>query len=240
MSNYAIIVAGGKGKRMKSSTNKCFLRLHNKEIIVWTIEAFSACSEIDGIVCVLGDANEIEELKKLLNTYKLTEKVQELVPTGGIERQDGVWTGVQQLKTLSVKPDDIVLIHNGANPLVKRDEIISSIDSAKKNGASVCAMPIKDTVKRVGNDLLVIETLNRKELWAMQTPQAIKYSLAIEAFQKAFQEGFYGTDDAQLVERLGRKVKIVECSYENFKITTSEDLVTAEQILARKKNSMSF
>lgn len=231
MSNHAIIVAGGRGKRMAAGRNKCFLPLAGREMITWTIRAFVDSGVTDSITCVVADEGEVAGLKEILDKNGMAGAIQKIVPTGGEERQDGVWTGVGALKDLSPGPDDVIIIHNGANPLIKAAEIQKSINAAKEFGASVCAVRVKDTIKRVDEVLFVVETLDRRELWAMQTPQAIKYSVAVGAFKKAFADNFYGTDDVQLVERVGGRVKIIECSHENFKITTPQDLDLAERII---------
>lgn len=227
MKNYAIIVAGGKGKRMQSSENKCFLELHEKPILQHTTDVFVKTNLFDKIIIILGNAQEIELAKSFLTNNSNFV----FLETGGEARQDGVYTGIKYLKKLNVKPYDMVVIHNGANPLVTIDEICKSIDAAKEYGASVCAQRVKDTIKEVGEDFFIDKTLDRKLLWAMQTPQVIQYGLALEAFEGAYKDNFYGTDDVQLVERIGHKVKIVECSYNNFKITTKEDLKIAMAIL---------
>lgn len=233
MKNYAIIVAGGRGKRM--GCNKCFLPLAGRPVIIRTIEAFVSSGVTDGIVCVVGDQEEVALLHKMLCDHGLKDQVQHIIPTEGPHRQEGVWSGIKALRSFPSKDDDIIMIHNGANPLVKSSEIRQSIEAAKTHGASVCAIPVKDTIKRVDGELFVVETLDRKGLWAMQTPQTMRYSIATQGFEKAFRDNFFGTDDVQLAERIGCRVKIVECSPENFKITTPDDLVLAEKILCNRK-----
>lgn len=230
MGNFAIIVAGGKSRRMGTSDNKCFMKLAGREIILWTIEVFERCKEISGIACVVGNKNEVSLLKNLLSRNNLGKDII-ISATEGEKRQDGVWGGIKTLKKLNLSDNDIILIHNGANPLVKTPDILLSISAAREYGASVCATPVKDTIKRVDEGFFAKETLNRSELWAMQTPQTMKYGLAIKAFESAFKDKFYGTDDVQLVERIGGRVKIVECSSQNFKITTPEDIHLAEEII---------
>ena len=127
-----------------------------------------------------------------------------------------------------------MLFHNGANPFVTQKEINQSVTEAGKHGACVVAHPTKDTVKEVDEKGLVMKTLERKKLWSMQTPQAIEFQLAHEAFSKADQDGFLGTDDVSLVERLGKEVKVINGSSYNFKITHPIDLELANLIIRKK------
>ncbi|MBW2984714.1 2-C-methyl-D-erythritol 4-phosphate cytidylyltransferase, partial [Candidatus Woesearchaeota archaeon] len=214
MHNIALITAAGKGTRMNSKLNKILLTLLDKTIIEETMEVFENCEEIDDIVLV-ANKDDIDQLKKIIekNQYKKIKKIIE----GGEKRQDSVFNGLKSIE--NANDDDVILIHNGANPLVDEETISECIVQAKEHGAAVAALPAKDTIKEV-EEGFVKQTLNRKRIWQMQTPQAIKYSLAKEAFEKAYRDNFYGTDDVGLVERLGKKVKIVECNDENIKITT--------------------
>jgi 2-C-methyl-D-erythritol 4-phosphate cytidylyltransferase len=125
---------------------------------------------------------------------------------------------------------EIVLIHDGVRPFIKRDVIQRSIDTARETGACVVAMPLKETIKRVDDGTRVVETVDRSELWGAQTPQVFRFDIIREAFEKAMCEDFYGTDDTMLVERLGHPVTVVEGDYHNIKITTTEDLTIAEAI----------
>ena len=126
---------------------------------------------------------------------------------------------------------NIVLIHDGARPFVSNKIINKSIEEAKENKAIVVGVPVKDTIKVIDNDKNIVDTPNRNILWAVQTPQTFDYNLLIKSYEDAFKDGFYGTDDAMLVERIGYKVKMVEGSYNNIKITTQEDLGLGSQIL---------
>ncbi|MBU2099698.1 2-C-methyl-D-erythritol 4-phosphate cytidylyltransferase [Candidatus Micrarchaeota archaeon] len=229
--NYALICAGGKGKRMEHEKNKVFMKIKGKEIIARTLEVFEKTEEVQGIV-ISTSMEDFAEMEKII-TREGCKKVEAIVE-GGKERQDSVYNGLKKLKEIAGK-EDIVLIHNAANPFVKKETISRCIKEAREFGASVAAQKVKDTIKKVNEDLLVKETLNRKELWQMQTPQAIIFHIALKAFEKAFEEKFYGTDDVQLVERIHGKVKIVECSYENIKITTQEDIELAEKIIEKRK-----
>lgn len=223
----AVIAAGGVSRRMKG-VNKQLMLIAGKPVLAHTIKAFDEHSGITNIVLVLRE-DSISEVKKLVeeNDFK---KVVGFAPAGK-ERQDSVWSGIKACPTET----EIVCVHNGANPLVSEKEITTTIAATKEYGAAVVAVPVKDTIRVVDGELFSVKTLDRKKLWAMQTPQCIRFDLAKEAFEKAFGDGFYGTDDVQLVERLGGRVKIVEGSYENFKITTPEDALAAEKVFSARR-----
>ena len=223
--NKTIIAAGGSGIRMNAGKNKIFLKLAGKPIILWTIEKFESHQEIYEIILVTRN-EDIEELKQLTSSLN---KVSTVVP-GGNKRQDSVYNG---LKAIDAADEDIILIHNAANPLVDEKTITACIEAAKQTGASVAAFKAKDTIRKVSEGFSD-ELLDRTRLWQMQTPQCIKYSIAMRAFKLAESDNFYGTDDVGLVERIEEKVKIVECPYTNFKITTNQDLVMAESLLNPK------
>ena len=230
--NIALIVAAGKGKRMRQGKNKVLLKLDEHPVIFHTIKAFARHKSVAKIVIVTGKS-DITAMEKIVDKYGF-DKVEAIV-AGGKERQDSVYNGLQCLQSADVDKSDIVLIHNGGNPLVSDKDITDSIQEARKHGAAVCAQPARDTIKKVSVSGVVQETLDRSQLWAMQTPQAIKFGLALEAFDKAYKDKFYGTDDVSLVERIGRPVKIVPCSERNIKITYPLDLELARIILKSKR-----
>lgn len=221
--NTAIILAAGKGVRMKSKTNKIFLRLGNKEIIYYCLRTFQRHKKIDKIIIVTAKEN-IEKVQKILNKNNFN-KVEAIIE-GGRERQFSARNGLKFAKNHFANCD-VVLFHNAGNPFVAPKEIDKLIDAANQYGAAVVGIPVHDTIKEANKKQIVIKTVPRRNLWAMQTPQAIKFPLAWEAFHKAEEENFLGTDDVSLVERLGKKVKIIPCSEKNFKITTRNDLKRA-------------
>jgi 2-C-methyl-D-erythritol 4-phosphate cytidylyltransferase/2-C-methyl-D-erythritol 2,4-cyclodiphosphate synthase len=222
--NYAIIVAGGKGKRMHKRINKLFLLLNKEPIIFHTLNTFQNCKNIDKIILVIRpeDKNKFQSIIKS-NKFNKVEKVVD----GGIERQDSVYNGIKAIDKAS--NEDIILIHNAVNPFVDEATINNCISATKKYGAAVVGFPAKDTIKVV-DDGFVRQTIDRKLLWQVQTPQAMKYFLAKKAFERAYKERFYGTDDVSLVERLGGSVKIVYCPRENIKITDPYDLAYANKL----------
>ena len=222
--NGVVIVAAGTGSRMNMGINKQFIKLEGKEIIAYTIEKFYSNSNIEDIVVVVKE-DESEFFKKdILDKYNFKNIK---IAYGGKERQDSVYN---RLKLLDEKCD-VVLIHDGARPFVSHKIIDKSIEEAKEHKAIVVGVPVKYTIKVIDNDKNIVDTPNRSVLWAVQTPQTFDYNILIDAYKDAFKNEFYGTDDAMLVERIGYKVKMLEGSYNNIKITTQEDLNVGSQIL---------
>lgn len=222
--NGVVIVAAGTGSRMNMGINKQFIKLEGKEIIAYTIEKFYNNSNIEDIVVVVKEDESEFFKKEILDKYNFKNVK---IAYGGKERQDSVYNG---LKLLDEKCD-VVLIHDGARPFVSDKIIDKSIEEAKEHKAIVVGVPVKDTIKVIDNDKNIVDTLNRSVLWAVQTPQTFDYNILIDAYKDAFKNKFYGTDDAMLVERIGYKVKMLEGSYNNIKITTQEDLNIGSQIL---------
>ena len=227
--NIAIIVAGGKGKRMHKRINKLFLLLNKEPIIHHTLKKFQECKNIDKVILVIRpeDRNKFQSIVKTNKFDKITKVVD-----GGIERQDSVYNGIKAVD--KAEDDDIILIHNAVNPFVDEATINNCINATKKYGAAAVGFPAKDTIKVV-EDGLVRQTIDRRLLWQIQTPQAMKYFLAKKAFERAYREKFYGTDDVSLVERIGGSVKIVYCPRENMKITEPYDLAYANKMINASK-----
>ncbi|MEX6588105.1 2-C-methyl-D-erythritol 4-phosphate cytidylyltransferase [Paraclostridium bifermentans] len=222
--NGVVIVAAGTGSRMKKDINKQFIKLKNKEIVAHTIEKFYNSENIDDIVVVIREDEEEYFNKNIKEKYGFTNIK---VAHGGNERQDSVFNGIKMLK----KECDVVLIHDGARPFVTDDIIKRSINKANEHNAIVVGVKVKDTIKVVSDNGNIVDTPNRSYLWAVQTPQVFKYVIITKAYEDAYNNNYYGTDDAMLVERIGYNVKMIEGSYNNIKITTQEDLEFGEQIL---------
>ncbi|MGG0824386.1 2-C-methyl-D-erythritol 4-phosphate cytidylyltransferase [Paenibacillus turicensis] len=219
-----IIVAAGRGTRMGTKESKQYLMLKSKPIIVHTLEKFHQHPLISQIVLVTGKA-DIARCESWIKQYGLQDNVQ--VVEGGNERQHSVYQGLRAIST------PWVLVHDGVRPFVADEHITSCFVTAKEYGAAVLAVPVKDTIKQVNEHGEVIGTPKRESLWAIQTPQAFRASDLARAHEKASLEGFVGTDDAMLIERLGMQVKVVEGDYSNVKITTPDDLIYAEFITSR-------
>lgn len=225
----AVFPAAGSSTRMNNfgGTNKNLLNLMGEPILIRTLKTFSQVERVNFLIVVVGE-HEIETVEKLLNaTPELKPWV---VTVGGSERQFSIANGLKLL------PDDseIVLVHDAARPLVSTKTIDEVIDAAQKFGGSIAAVPAKDTIKIVGADGFVRFTPPRRELVAVQTPQGFKRDILLRAYQKANDEGFLGTDDSSLVERLGIRIKVVTSGYDNLKITTPEDIFVAETLLRKE------
>lgn len=220
-----VIVSAGKGTRMESRVNKVYLNLEGKKIIERTLQEFEDCDTVDEIILVVNQRDMIYCETEIVgkNSYS---KLKEIV-AGGEKRQDSVYNGLKKISALA----EVVLIHDGARPLVTMDIMERSILDAYKYGAITVGVPVKDTIKVVEKDGVVAETLERNKLWNIQTPQGFRREIIEEAYEKAITSGFEATDDAMIAEMAGYKVKIVHGSYENIKITTPEDMAIAEAIL---------
>ncbi|MCY8546709.1 2-C-methyl-D-erythritol 4-phosphate cytidylyltransferase [Bacillus vallismortis] len=223
MSYDVVILAAGQGKRMKAGRNKLFIELKGAPVIIHTLRVFDSHRPCEKIILVINE-REREDFQQLLTNYPFQTAI-ELV-AGGDERQHSVYKGLK-----AVKQEKIVLVHDGARPFIKHEQIDELIAKAVQAGAAILAVPVKDTIKRV-QDLQVRETIERSSLWAVQTPQAFRLSLLMKAHAEAEHKGFLGTDDASLVEEMeGGSVRVVEGSYTNIKLTTPDDLTSAEAIM---------
>ncbi|MGP7819248.1 2-C-methyl-D-erythritol 4-phosphate cytidylyltransferase [Niallia sp. 01092] len=228
MTYEVIIPAAGQGKRMGAGKNKLFLEVDGKPIFIHTLNVFEKDADCKGIRLVTNpqDKTEMKELIKKNNITKVSAFID-----GGKERQYSIYNAVKDLIN-----DSVILVHDAARPFINRSQIKKLTEVAKESGAAVLAVPIKDTIKKVNGDV-VTETVERSSLWAIQTPQAFRISLLKEAYEKALQDDFLGTDDASLVERIGKEVKIVRGNYDNIKLTTPEDLYFAEAIIKKIKSN---
>jgi 2-C-methyl-D-erythritol 4-phosphate cytidylyltransferase len=219
----AIVPAAGGGTRLSAPAPKQYLPLLGVPILVRTLQALLA-SGVDRLILVVPPRHEARCRAEILTPYGLA--VDALVP-GGADRQASVYAGLRQVDDAG----GLVLIHDGARPLVTSGIIQAAVAAAAAVGAAVVAVPVTDTIKVAGPDRLVQETPVRGRLWAAQTPQAFRAGLFREAHERALRDGYRGTDDSVLVERLGHPVQLVAGSPENLKITTPADLALAEQIL---------
>jgi len=232
MRTLAIILAGGAGKRMGTATNKQFLLLDNKPIIVRTLQIFEECRPVDGVYLVVNQKDLPIMQEEILETYKFN-KVLKLV-IGGRLRQDSVRNGLEAIEN----PCDIVIIHDGARPFVSPSFIEKGIFLMEMFDAVIPALPVKDTIKTVSKEGFVMKTLERDSLWNVQTPQTFKYDLIVKAYREGMNKKLYGYDDATFLEHMGKKVKVIEGSPYNIKITTPEDLIIAKGMLSQLKNNV--
>lgn len=221
----AVIVAAGKGTRMNMDVNKQYIDVCGKPVLARTLHVFEECKAIKEIVLVVNEKDILYCMQNIIDEYSFS-KVKVIV-AGGEERQNSVYNGLIEIDSEC----DVVLIHDGARPFVNEESINKVIQAAKEVGAACIAVPVKDTIKQADDDDFVDKTLDRSKLWSIQTPQAFIYGLIIEAHKKAIEDGFTGTDDTVLVERIGHKVKLVMGGYDNIKITTKEDIAIAEALI---------
>ncbi len=218
----AVIVAAGSSRRM-GGADKVFAPLGGKPVLTRVVDTFQKCDSIDRIVVVLSKQN-LEKGKQLV-TGEGWSKVADVCP-GGERRQDSVIAGLDCLGNC-----EWVVIHDGGRPLVTVELIESGLDAAAETGAAVAAVPVTDTIKVAGDDMIVQGTPPRQSMWSVQTPQVFRYDIITEAYRMLKYEV---TDDARAVERAGGSVKIYAGSYDNIKITKPDDLALAEFLLQKK------
>jgi 2-C-methyl-D-erythritol 4-phosphate cytidylyltransferase len=219
-----VIPAGGVGTRFGGRLPKQFVKLGRAPILAATVGHFTRHPAVIAIVVA---APEIHVARTRRALAPITRRAPVTVVQGGGMRQDSVWLALQA----TPRDADVIIVHDAVRPLITR-ALIDAVVSAADSGAAICALPITETVKRVRQDV-VETTLDRSELWAVQTPQAFRAALLREAHEKARRDGVVGTDDAMLVERLGHPVRVVRGLAENVKITTPEDLRRARRAWAR-------
>lgn len=228
MKTIAIIPAGGVGKRLKANVAKQYLLLNQLPVLVNTLLVFQKSKIIDEIILLLPHGDLDSAGNELRNKYGL-KKVTKII-AGGKERQDSVRNGLAAINDKC----DLVLVHDAVRPFVTEKMIREVVAAAKVTGAASVGVKAKDTIKETGKDNVVECTIPRQNLWLTQTPQVFKLEILKKAYKKAYEDSFYGTDDASLIERMGIKVKMVTGSYDNIKITTPEDLTMARALIKDK------
>jgi 2-C-methyl-D-erythritol 4-phosphate cytidylyltransferase len=243
----AIVPSAGMGKRFGYEKNKPFHLLHGIPLFIWPLKALAAIPEIEEIIPVVKE-QDLMTAAELIEDYQIS-KIKRIAP-GGKERQDSVYNAIKILDESAA----VVLIHDGARPLIDADLIRRVLVGLQDCDGAVAAVPAKDTIKEAKRqktedrrqktedskqqseeDIIVERTLNRSLLWAVQTPQAFHFNKIREVYEKAMADKYYATDDAALIERYGGTVKIVMGSYRNIKITTLEDIDIAETLLNKGK-----
>lgn len=226
MKYTVVLPAAGSGKRMKADRNKLLLELSGKPIFIYTLEVFDRDPDCEGMWLAVKE-DERELIEAYVERYRI-KKVKGYA-TGGAERQDSVRAGLE----MAAGQCEVVLVHDAARPFISPIVIRELVEQANESGAAIAGVPVKDTIKKV-RESVITETVNRAELWMIQTPQAFRYELLMEAAQRAKADGFLGTDEAMLVERMGHPVQIVESTYDNVKMTTPDDLIYGKAILASR------
>jgi len=219
----ALIPTAGSGKRVGSEVPKQFLEIQGKPVIIYTLEKFDRCSLIDDVILIV-PLEHVRLAEEVIAKWCI-QKVGNVI-AGGKERQDSVQNGLDCL------PEDveIVVVHDGVRPFVSVEKISEVVESVRKWGGAVLALPVKDTVKKARMGW-VEETLDRRTIWSVQTPQAFRIDWMKEGYEKAKQEEFYATDDSTLIERLGCRVALIMGEEKNIKITTPADIQLAEMFV---------
>ncbi len=229
MKTIAIILAGGKGKRMGAPVSKQFIEIDDKPVIYYTIKKFEEVEEINEIILVL-PKDEIDYFKTNIQN-RFNFNISRIIE-GGVERQDSVYNALR-----SVEDADIVLIHDGARAFVTNEIIKNGIRYAKEYGAAAPGVMPKDTIKVKDKDSFSKDTPIRERLVAVQTPQCFNYSLIKECHENVKREKKIVTDDTMVVEQYGHNVYLYEGEYKNIKITTKEDLILAKAFVKEQKLS---
>ena len=219
----AIIAAAGSGSRMGGDKPKQFLNVDGIPVIAKTYRAFADCDMIDVIYVVTGE-DMMQQCKNHMVPYLDTKQLKKFggIVSGGKERQDSVYNALIAVKEQGGV--DYVLIHDAARPFVTGKIIETTVKAAESRDAAIVCVRPKDTIRTVD------ETLDRRSLMIVQTPQGFRFDLLMNAYEKAYADGYYGTDDASLVERIGVHPALVEGSYANIKLTTREDLPSVTRI----------
>jgi len=233
MKTVVLVPAAGMGRRMGASINKQYLDLAGRPILAHTLELFQKHPAIDSIYPILPE-DEISYCQNhIVDRYEFS-KVHRIV-AGGAERQDSVFNGLRALKDDGEADEEtVVLIHDGVRPLFDAELIPPLIETTRRRGSCVVGIPVKDTIKQVDAGV-ISATPDRQRLWQAQTPQVFRFGLIMRANQVAERDGFRGTDDASLVERLGEAVMMLEGNDRNLKVTTPEDLLIATALFNQQE-----
>jgi 2-C-methyl-D-erythritol 4-phosphate cytidylyltransferase len=222
-----IVPSAGLGKRFGTSARKPFVEIEGTPVLIHTLKRLHDIQSITEIIPVMRE-QDIESGQKLIHSHNL-HKIKRISP-GGKERQDSVYHALSLLK----KHDGLVLIHDGVRPLVSPELIDRLLREKKGFDGVVPGLPVKETLKDVDADGVVVSTIKRETVWSIQTPQVFGFDVIKKAYESALNDGFYATDDAALVERTGAKVKIIPGSPFNIKITTPEDLEMVKYLLTKR------
>lgn len=223
-----IIAAAGNSTRYGTGKSKQFLILDNTPVLIKSIQAFEEIDDVKEII-VTARKQDFEVIEDFIAQYGV-RKVKHIVE-GGDTRQDSIYAAVKKVDEKA----NLVSVHDGARPLIKRKVIESVIQKADEVDAAACAVPVKDTIKIIDSSGKIVTTPERDALRAVQTPQVFRLSLYKEAIEKAVSDGKQYTDDCQLVESMGYPVYLVDGDYENIKITTPDDLLVAEKFLSERR-----
>jgi len=231
-SALALVVAAGRSRRMGGG-NKLLVEAAGRPVLAWTLEVFQRSPRIARIY-VTSSPEDIETYLALAAAHGLSKVAGVL--EGGAERQESVHIALRHIASVdpSAGDDPLIAVHDGARPLLRDTRLEELLQAASARDGALLGVPAKETMKRVATGGRVVETVPREELMVAQTPQVFRLHALLAAHDLARADGFAATDDAMLMERAGHPVHIVTGDYDNIKITTPEDLVSMEGLLARR------
>ena len=223
----AIVLAAGRSTRMGGGPNKQFIEILGKPLVCYSLAAFEQCCAVDAVVVVRRPdcAAQAEQVVQRFGFKKVVA-----FADGGVERQNSVWNGLEKCD----RTTEIVAVHDGARPLATPALIEATVASARSLGTGIAATKVVDTIKEANADKTVLRTVDRTKLWAMQTPQTVRFTLLRQAYAKVFEKQLVVTDEAAAVELLGHRVDLVETAFLNLKITTAADLAIAEALIRQR------
>jgi 2-C-methyl-D-erythritol 4-phosphate cytidylyltransferase len=224
----AIIVAAGKGTRMGPGVDKLFMEVNGRPVVAHTWNTFDRCTCIDELILVVRDGLE-GSFAELAEKYKFKKPFRSV--SGGLQRQDSVWNGLEALKPVT----QIVVIQDGARPCTSVELVDATIAAARETGAAVAAQPVTDTIKESLDGMLVTRTLDRARLWAVQTPQTFRVEIIRRALTEVRRQGLQVTDDTAACELIGQPVRLVLSKEPNPKVTQPADLITVAQLLPDRR-----
>ena len=235
--NIAIVLSAGRGSRMNSDIPKQYMDLCGMPVIAWSLKAFQEFDPVDEIILVTSP-EDIEYCRcEIIEKYRY-DKVRRIVP-GGAERYLSVWEGLKAAGEILGGEDreSVIFIHDGARPMIDQLILERALRCAREHSACVVGMPVKDTIKIADEEGFAQQTPDRRLLWQVQTPQVFSFSLVYNAYRKLIEDGVTAvTDDAMVVElESSVRVKLVEGSYRNLKITTPEDIAIAMSLMKDNK-----
>lgn len=227
MKTFAIIPAGGKGKRGGTETPKQYLSFRGKELIAYTLEVFQNNKLVDEIIISAEHSffSLLDEIKKKFELTKISKIVE-----GGDERQDSVYNA---LKAIKANDNDLIAVHDAARPMLPDIILTKAINTAKEKGNALVCLKARDTLLK--GDQIVKEYVDRSEIYYVQTPQIFRYKDLKKAMKKAYEKNFIGTDESMLIKEIGIDINIVEGSMLNFKVTTMTDLEMFEKLTIQNK-----
>ena len=230
MRTTAIVLAAGEGRRIGGNTSKIFLPLAGRPLLLRTLDRVFSARTIENVVLVVA-AHELVRCESLLRSDTALRDLPWLVQSGGSTRRQSAKRGLEKIDAGT----DLVMIHDGARPFVSASLIDRCVEVAADKGAVIVGLPARDTIKLVSQDRRIQSTPERSLLWEVQTPQVFKRELILEAHARADQDGLEVTDDALLVERLGKSVFVIDGERTNLKITVPEDIWVAEALIREQR-----